>query len=200
MPAVPSCSPATGNPTSDSYIHTTHFHFIDNAGRTLLMRGVNLSGSSKAPVARPSYILDDFWDAAERGGESFIGRPLNLDDGSADVHLARLSGWGFNLLRFPITWEALDHEGPCVYQLMLPSPSHISPVVNMTMSLCGTPYESCRSASSMALEFLWIPIRILYVATLTLFFCLLILNIVVSFLGRLWSPILDVSRLWNQST
>ena len=112
MPPVPSQSLATGAPTSPSYVHTAHFSFVDNAGRTLLFRGVNLSGSSKAPLNYPSYVLDGFWDTAESGGESFVGRPLNLEDGSADVHLARLSGWGFNLLRFPVTWEALEHEGP----------------------------------------------------------------------------------------
>ncbi|KAI0948795.1 hypothetical protein AcV7_009447 [Taiwanofungus camphoratus] len=115
MPRVPSVSPATGNPTPSHFIHTVESHFVDNAGRTLLLRGINLSGSVKAPVDRPSYILDGFWQSGEDGDESFIGRPLNLDDGSADVHLARLKGWGFNMLRYVVTWESLEHAGPGKY-------------------------------------------------------------------------------------
>ena len=109
MPLVPSTSPATGNPTPDYYIHTKNSSFVDTHGRSLLLRGVNLSGSSKAAVNRPSYILDE---TGENGGESFVGRPLNLQDGSADVHLARLRGWGFNMIRYVVTWEALEREGP----------------------------------------------------------------------------------------
>jgi hypothetical protein len=112
MPRVPSVSPATGLPTPPYFIHTTDANFVDNAGRSLLLRGVNISGSSKAPRGRQSQILDGFWEQGEEGDESFIGRPLNLDDGSADVHLARLKGWGFNMLRYVVTWESLEHKGP----------------------------------------------------------------------------------------
>ena len=118
MPKIPAVSPATGERPPPNFVHTVDGNFVDSHGRTLLFRGVNLSGSTKAPLDEPSYLLNGFWESAEAGGNSFIARPLNLDDGSADIHLARLRGWGFNILRYPVTWEALEHEGPYVVTVL----------------------------------------------------------------------------------
>jgi len=65
----------------------------------------------KMPVDSQSQVFDSFWEDAECGNKGFIGRPLNVDDGSADVHLANMKGWGFNMLQYVVTWEAMEHEG-----------------------------------------------------------------------------------------
>ncbi|KAH9857465.1 glycoside hydrolase [Lenzites betulinus] len=115
MPRVPKISPVTGATVPAHFIHTAEAQFVDNAGRTVLLRGINLSGADKAPVGAQSQQLDGFWESGESGEETFVGRPLNLEDGSADVHLARLKGWGYNMLRYVVTWEALEHAGPGKY-------------------------------------------------------------------------------------
>lgn len=79
--------------------------------RTVLFKGVNLSGGTKLPVGIPSHQRHGYWVDYDRK-VSFVGRPFPLDE--ADEHLQRLESLGFNLLRFVVTWEAIEHEGPYV--------------------------------------------------------------------------------------
>ncbi|KAG0369919.1 glycoside hydrolase superfamily [Gamsiella multidivaricata] len=100
------------HPTSTNPLFLRGPWFKDHSGRTVTLRGVNLSGASKTPVNCPSHQAEGFLD--NDGTEvSFIGRPFPLED--ADEHLARLKHWGFNLLRFIVTWEAIEHAGPGKY-------------------------------------------------------------------------------------
>jgi len=86
-------------------------NFVDPLGRHVILRGVNLGGDCKLPwpdggTDRPS----DFSDHRE---VSFVGRPFPLEE--ADEHLGRITGWGFNVLRLLVTWEAVEHAGPGQY-------------------------------------------------------------------------------------
>jgi hypothetical protein len=93
-------------------IHAHGSNFVDDLGRTMMLHGVNLSGSSKVPFKPDgaTYIREGFFD---HHNVSFVGRPFPLDQ--ADEHLGRLREWGFNFLRLLITWEAIEHAGPGIY-------------------------------------------------------------------------------------
>lgn len=93
-------------------IRPNAMHFIDEEGRRVLLRGVNLGGSSKYPSIpnMPSHIGEGFFQHRK---VSFVGRPFPLAE--AEEHYTRLKAWGINCLRFLITWEAIEHEDPGIY-------------------------------------------------------------------------------------
>ena len=86
-----------------SPIHSDGAAFKDREGRVLILRGVNLGGSSKVP-------FKSSWDPRK---VSFVGRPFPLSQ--ADVNFRRLKSWGLTCVRLIVTWEAVEHAGPGQY-------------------------------------------------------------------------------------
>ncbi len=86
--------------------------FVDNEGFYRIYRGVNLGGSTKMPY-QPNGATWNREGFYQPRGVSFAGRPFPLED--ADYHLGKLRHWGFNLLRLLTTWEAVEHDGPGIY-------------------------------------------------------------------------------------
>ncbi|EGZ21265.1 hypothetical protein PHYSODRAFT_299068 [Phytophthora sojae] len=100
--------------TNESAVGIRNGHFVDAQGRVRLLRGVNLGGSSKLPSGyqhTDRHSRSSFFDGA--ASVSFVNRPFPLSE--APAHFARLQRWGLTLLRFIVTWEAIEHGGPGVY-------------------------------------------------------------------------------------
>ncbi|KAA1475251.1 glycoside hydrolase family 5 protein [Dentipellis sp. KUC8613] len=108
-------------------------HFVDAHGRVCGLRGVNLSGSSKTPVNHDHATFP-----AGHESVTFVGRPFPLDE--AHEHLARLRRWGLTFVRFLVTWEAVEHDGPGQYDqsylAYLRSLLSLLPLYGLTAFVC----------------------------------------------------------------
>jgi hypothetical protein len=85
-------------------IHVDGQRLVDARGRTCILRGVNLGGSSKIPSRGAP---------GDHRGVSFVGRPF--PPAEAEEHFRRLRDWGMLFNRVLVTWEAVEHRGPGEY-------------------------------------------------------------------------------------
>jgi hypothetical protein len=87
-------------------------YITDDEDRVLILRGCNLGGNAKYPRV-PAGASGVPGSLTLTGEVSFVGQPFPLEE--AEAHFDRLARWGFAFIRFIITWEALEHEGPGIY-------------------------------------------------------------------------------------
>lgn len=86
--------------------------FRDPKSREVTLHGINVAGDAKNPSKPdlPSHEPKDFFKGDD---VSFVGRPFSVAD--APIHFARLKRWGYNMIRYIFTWEAIEHAGPRKY-------------------------------------------------------------------------------------
>jgi hypothetical protein len=81
-------------------------YITDDEGRILILRGCNLA--EKVPDPAPEGA-----DPRNPADPSRAGLPFSPEE--AETHFAGLHARGFTFIRLFITWEALEHQGPGIY-------------------------------------------------------------------------------------
>jgi len=94
-------------------VNSTNGYFVDEKGRILLFKGCNFSSDAKITVLPDGATHNK--ESLNIDKISFVGRPCKIEE--ADQHFERMKSWGFNFLRFLITWEAIEPSKPDVYDI-----------------------------------------------------------------------------------
>lgn len=91
---------------------------VDSQNRRITLKGINLDAGAKLPASPPMPTYQGDCTNPENvffDGDNvcFVGRPFALEE--AELHIQRIKLWGYNCIRYIITWEAIEHEGPGIY-------------------------------------------------------------------------------------
>lgn len=94
------------------HLHIDGTTFRDSKNREVVLHGINVAADAKIPYtpSQPSHEPKGFFEGED---VSFVGRPFPVEE--APSHFDRLKSWGFNVIRYIFTWEALEHAGPGKY-------------------------------------------------------------------------------------
>jgi len=102
-PLIPLTAPtASAFHRTPLFPHNTESCFSDIHGRTIVLRGLNVGGCSKIPNVTPG---------AHCGEEriSYSGRPFKTI-AEASEWWVRLRLWGVSIVRWVVTWEAIEPQ------------------------------------------------------------------------------------------
>lgn len=89
-----------------------------DTGRVFWMHGINFASNTKMPEqpCQDTNINAEHCQLYETADTvTFVGKPFPLNEGYQ--HLSRIKQCGFNTIRLVTTWEAIEHEGPGIYDL-----------------------------------------------------------------------------------
>lgn len=96
----------------EALFSTENSWIIDDSNRKRIFRGCNLGADCKFP-AYPDGTTWNKDSLSETHSVTFTNRPF--PETEADTHFSRLASIGCTLIRWTITWEAVEHEAPEVY-------------------------------------------------------------------------------------